>query len=274
MNLAAKIQPALPKSLLGVLRKIFRWSATRIALRHAVREAPPAWAQDFANARVLVVGTGPSLDRVTDDYFAGFDVLVCINHAILGVPEHRCVYYFSTDVPRTREVMQADGGAKIDTLPIERRVLVLSFVRIAPHRLYRLSSWLRRFTLVRNSAYHFKSSAMGQNRLIFPSYEPKGATDTEVLNWINGAGHPHEKPFPRASSASCAMVFAARFRPAEIRLIGVDLNAGRAEGLQEVAGARAFFGPGPVKNYRRLEGVIRGCGIPVENDSWAVTPEQ
>ena len=262
MNLAAKILPALPRSLLGVLRKIFSWPATRIALRHAVREAPPAWAQDLAGARVLVVGTGPSLDRVTDDYFAGFDVLVCINHAILGVPEHRCVYYFSTDVPRTRQVTQADVGARIDALPIERRVLLLSYVHMAPHR---LSNLLRRFTLVRNSAYHFKSG---------PSYEPKGVTDMEIVNWIKGAGHPHEKPFPLASSASCAMVFAARFRPAEIRLIGVDLNAGPAEALQEAAGARSFFGPGPVRNYRRLEGLVRGCGIPVENDFWTVTPAQ
>lgn len=270
MTFAANVLPSPLRSLLGMLRGISRtWFGMRIALRHAVREAPPAWARDLAGARVLVVGTGPSLDRVTDEYFAGFDVLICVNHAILRTPAHRCVYYFSTDVPRTWEVTQADTDARIGALPLARRVLVPSCARVAP---YLLSGWLRRFTVARYSAYVVRR--WGAHWSTFTLYEPKQAPDPQILDWINGQGGLRDMPSQKGSSAYSAMVFAARFRPAEIRLIGVDLNAGRAEALQEAAGRGRFSGTGPVESYHRLEGLIRSSGIPVENDSWAVTPAQ
>ena len=254
------------RSLLSLLRGISRsWLGMRIALHHAISEAPPTWAQDLTNARVLVVGTGPSLDRVPDEYFASFDVLLCVNHAILRVPAHRCVYFFSTDVPRTREVMQADRDARIGALPIERRVLFPSDAQLAPNL---LSGWLRRFTVGRYARYEIK--AWRTHWSAWTLYRPKYGTDDEITRWINDTGLFRYMLSAPGSSASYAMLFAARLRPVEIRLIGVDLNAGRADALQEAAGGGNFFGPVPAEKYRRLEALIRGCGIPVENDSWAV----
>ena len=260
--------PAPLRSLLSLLRGISKnWLGMRLALRHAVAEPPETWSRDFAGARVLVVGTGPSLDLVSDDYFAAFDVLVCVNHAVLRAPAHRCTYYFSTDLPRTREVTQVDRDARIGALPIARRVLLLSTVKLAP---YLLSGWLRDFTVWRYAAYDVMP--WGEHWSTWTLYRPRFGTDEQIAQWIDGAGRFRDMLSPTGTSASCAVLFAARFRPAEIRLIGVDLNTGRAEAFQQAAGGGHFFGAEPVEKYRRLEGLVRRCGIPVENDSWSVVP--
>lgn len=237
----------------------------QIALRHAVTREPVIWRQDFTGSRVLVVGTGPSLDHVTDDYFAGFDVVICVNHAILSVPEHRCKYYLSTDVPRSYEVINTEAAAKIDELPCERRILFLSFVLTGR---YLLSNFLHRFTIVKYKAYYFHK--WGKGRLSRRYFQPKVATDADIESWINGNAQLKDMPSRGGSSAFSAILLAARYQPTEIRLIGVDLNAGRSTALEQLAGPAIFGAEWPRERFSRLEKTVKDCGIPIYNDSWTV----
>lgn len=241
----------------------------RIALQYAATQEPKTWREDFAGRRVLIIGTGPSLDHVTEDYFAGFDVLICINHAILRTPAHPCIYYVSTDVPRTQEVMNTEAAARISAIEISKRILFLSFVLTAP---YLLSDLFKRFTVVRYRAYYLHR--WGTGRLSRRYYQPRVASNSEIENWIKGRSGFLEMPSRGGSSAFSAILLAARYHPKEIRLIGVDLSDGRSSALQDVAGASAAFGGYAPDRYLRLERIVRDCGVPVENDSWTVMPNR
>lgn len=256
------------KSVVSVLRgSLSSYIGMRIALRHAVTQEPAKWRQDFTGSRVLVVGTGPSLDHVTNDYFAGFDVVICVNHAILTTPAHHCKYYLSTDVPRTHEVINTEASETIAELPGERRILFLSFVLTGR---YLLSDFLQRFTIVKYKAYCFHK--WGTGRLSKRYFQPKVATDADIEGWINGNAQFKDMPSRGGSSVFSAVLLAARYHPTEIRLIGVDLNAGRSSALEQLAGPAIFGAEWPRERFSRLEKAVKDCGVPIYNDSWSVVP--
>jgi hypothetical protein len=39
------------------------------------------WKKSFSEKKVLIVGTGPSLDRVNDNYFSKFDTILYVKHS-------------------------------------------------------------------------------------------------------------------------------------------------------------------------------------------------
>lgn len=51
------------------------------------------WEQSFNNKNVLIIGSGPSLDKVGQDYYSGFDVILYINHAIKLANTNKEYYY-------------------------------------------------------------------------------------------------------------------------------------------------------------------------------------
>lgn len=259
------------KKVISVIRTALdSFIGMQIALRHAGTQEPPVWRQDFTGSRVLVVGTGPSLDHVTNDYFAGFDVVICVNHAILRVPEHPCTYYVSTDVPRTREVMVTEAREKMLSLQKDRRIIFLCTVWL---RRCLFSSLLYDFRIFRYNKYSFHRRRI--NGLPRRHYQPEPSPDAEVIRWIDGQTLLRDFPSLSGSSAFEAVLLAARYHPAEIRLIGVDLNAGRSSALQQFAGGTAAFGGDWArKRFLRLERLVRECGVPIENDSWTIAASQ
>ena len=52
-------------------------------LKHlSIKKDLKSWKISFSEKKVLIVGSGPSLDRVNNHYFANFDAILYINHAI------------------------------------------------------------------------------------------------------------------------------------------------------------------------------------------------
>lgn len=249
----------LPTIPLGLLSS---YIGMKVALNHAVDREPDIWAKDFKDQRVLVVGSGPSLDKVKKDYFANFDAVICINHAILQVPEHPCLYYLSTDAPRTYQVLKTEAAGRIREMPREKRILLLSLVRLTPNI---LRGFFSLFTVIRYKSYHIHQWGRWFKPVF---YQPMAAPDPEVIDWINGRTKIDSMPSRGGSSAFSAILLAARYRPAEICLIGVDLDSGRASRLRAKAGSAAFGGQWARERFLRLQVLVRQCGIEIKNDSW------
>lgn len=144
--------PKVRSKVLMPAKAASSYFAMKIALRHALTQEAEHWPEDFTGKRVLIAGTGPSLDHVTDDYFKTFDTVICINHAVLSTPAHARKYYVSTDVPRTWDVMNADTNGRIEALPHNRKVLFLSFILM---KSYLTAKFFEKFSVVRYQSYHF-----------------------------------------------------------------------------------------------------------------------
>lgn len=56
------------------------------------------WEQSFNNKNLLIVDSGPILDKVGQDYYSGFDVILYINHAIKLANTNKEYYFFTTDI--------------------------------------------------------------------------------------------------------------------------------------------------------------------------------
>jgi len=166
-------------------------------------------------------------------------------------------------------VLKTEAAERIRALAPERRVLFLSFVLAAP---YLLSDFFKLFTVVRYRGYELHK--WGEKQLSQRYYQPKVASDLEIESWISGGSNIQSMPSRGGSSAFSAVLLAARYHPAEIRLIGVDLNSGRSTALQKIAGPAAFGGNWARDRLQNLERLVKQCGIHIENDSWILAPKE
>ena len=234
-----------------------------MALRRAVSQEYDVWRKDILGGRVLIVGSGPSLDNVDDNFYTDFDVVACINHALLCVPPHPCKYFITTDLARTYDVLNQGSIQDKTYIPRERKILALNRLSAG---VYLKSSFLGDFTVLRSSNYYFHRREQNSDAGFY--YWPHTASDEDLKKWITGATDIREFPCAPGSSVFSAILFAARYNPVEIRLIGVDLDEGRSSQLRTIAGPSAFGSGQQRKTFYRVASAAKDCGVPVINQSW------
>lgn len=244
---------------------LLSYTGMKLALSWSEEVDASAWHADFSGKRVLIIGSGPSIDHVEAEYFYKFDTIIYINHAISNKIHSKISYFFSTDLPRVQGVLR-DFPDDVLAIDEARRVIYLSFVRLSAGMLK--ARGLFRFKA--HPRYEFVRWRVPGDRMWPAYYQPERASDAAVRRWIDGDPSMTRMPARGGSSAFGAMLFAARHRPTEIRLIGVDLNDGRSRALSGVAG-KAVFGNWARERFEDLARILRDGGVPVVNDSWTVS---
>ncbi|WP_170003642.1 hypothetical protein [Pseudopontixanthobacter vadosimaris] len=235
--------------------------------RHVGRSVPDRWRRDFAGKHILVVGSGPSLDRVAPDFFAPFDTILYINFALRRRLGHATDYFFSTDGGPIGELIAADGPKPFRDLGTERSL----FAPIFPDQWgFFTPAGRDLFTWLRADAYAWRTqpTRIGPFRLpLVLHYHP---VQPDWAGFTLG-GPSRSMPVLDDTSAFTAVLFAAMQGAERIGLIGCDLTAGRAASVhseQITPDVSVFAGAAP--RFRLIASALARQGVAVTNHSWDV----
>ena len=226
------------------------------------------WREDFAGKRVVIIGTGPSLDRVDDSYFERFDTRVHVNFAASRIERVEGSYFFTTDAGPLIEYAQEYGVATFKQLGPDRCIIAPIF--FDQYREFTplgraLFTWLRADATV----LKFETRKIGQLRIpytvrVYP-HQPDLATYR-----LQRTPAP-SLPIFAGSSTLSAILFAALNGAASINLIGSGFVSGRAGSAGSIQGdAMAEEYGEAAATYRQLEEVLSRSGIELRNDSWEI----
>lgn len=234
---------------------------------HGLRAVDPLWRAKCAGRRVLIVGTGPSLDRVDADFFAGFDTFFYINYAIRLSRGTDSEFFFSTDLGPITDWMQANGCEKLESLGAERCLLAPFFFDQYPTL---TAAGRGLFSVLACDAAGWMSQKVRVGPLRLPlilRYSPRQPDWTRKrLSDADG-----RLPVMRYTSALSAVLFAAMQGAAEIGLIGCDFSAGRASSAKDQGSVpnEKVYGGASVE-FRKMAEMLAREGVTVTNHSWLV----
>jgi hypothetical protein len=181
------------------------------------------WREDFYKKRVLIVGTGPSLDHFPEACFKDYDSIVGINFgAKIAQEKTERPYFFSTDINGLNSATRNIQGFK-KAFRKERTIFAPCFVGGGALDFTRNA---RRVTIIRAKSYSSKSW--------FELAHPPAPTELDVENWLDGSEVLNNFPVFAHTSALSAILFSAFYRPEKIDMIGCDFSKGRSAQLKNL----------------------------------------
>ncbi|MDZ4307479.1 hypothetical protein [Allopontixanthobacter sp.] len=236
------------------------------AIEAYVRGRPPAaWAAEMAGQDVLIVGSGPSLDRVGDDFFARFAASIHINFAIRRSTGPDRTYFFTTDLGPIGGLLESFGDQIFLSLGADRCIYAPVFL----DQWHMMTDEGRAlFTMLRHDRAGWRTQNTSLGSLPVPytlRYHPSQP------DWDRFELPPPGRTLPVLdhSSALTAIIFAAMNGARRIGMIGCDFSAGEraeiARGFQELPGPKFFAGA--AGELARIQSALARRGIEVTNHS-------
>lgn len=240
--------------------------------RYVGDAAPETWARDLAGKRVLIVGSGPSLDKVGPEFFDGFDTVIYINFAVKRMRGDGSEYFFTTDIGPVREFIDAYEEETFLRLGKDRCIfapIYLDQYRMMTPAGRELFSWLR-FDEAGWRKQSVKLASLKSGHLSAPlvlRYHPR-QPDWDSFVLPSGG---RTLPILDHTSALTAVLFAAMNGSREVGLIGCDFSAGRAASAGSTQGAAtASTFSGAAAEFHKLAEALGRQGVAVTNHSWLV----
>lgn len=240
--------------------------------RKALRNDLPVWKSSFRNKKVLIVGSGPSVDKVESKYFSSFDVIIYINHAIKLASKHQDYYFFTTDVGVAVEISTKSYFDKIQSIKKERSI-------IAPGNFDQTLKINREFESCFSwicacegvyKRYQSTKSLLGFKPSVL-YYRPGEINKHKLDNWFSQLNQVNYFPVFEITSALTAIIFAAKYCPSSIKLIGCDFSKGRSK---EIIDDNDEYVNNPFLEapeiFKFLKSYLGDRKISVINDSWVV----
>ncbi|MGX7927840.1 hypothetical protein ACWPMX_14830 [Tsuneonella sp. HG094] len=254
-------------ALWAALHPFKSWLGFRAMRREATQPVPDCWAGEFAGRRVLVMGTGPSLDRATPEFLASFDTVIHINFALRRpVPDtHR--YFFTTDLVAIVPMIETFGPDPLREVGRDRCILAPVFFDQFPMLTGRGREL---FTVLRADAAEWRRHWVRKGGLKLPislRYHPRQPDWTAFALPDPGM----TLPVLDHTSALSAVIFAAANGARDIGLIGCDFSAGRAQAVQSSQGvpdSRVFAGAAGA--FEAMRCALERSGVHAVNHSWTI----
>lgn len=256
---------------LHLIRPLSSYIGFKKLKRLSLNKDAPVWARSFNNKKILIVGTGPSLNKVKPEYFLRFDTIIYINHAIKLAGKLKDEYFFSTDIGVTSTIQGKHYSNNIIKFGPERSIL-------APIHFNSLLSVDNRFIdmfsfIIANETYYktFKSNKSFMNftyhRYIYWPVQPNYQ---DLEKWFSQNEQVLFFPVIESTSALSAILFAAKYLPNSISLIGCDFSKGRSKLVAEDNPAKDFNPFSESKDkFIFLQKFLDDKGVKVNNDSWS-----
>jgi len=249
---------------------------SQLCARQVKKRVPAIWNQEITGKDILIVGTGPSLDGVSNKYINSFDVRILLNNAISFCDPNRINYFLTTDIGPLAEYMKSHGCQSLNDIGQHRCL----FAPIFPDQYFRFRPEGRKlFTWMYSSRSQLRIEVARVSILGRAMKLPFTLRiEPEQPDWdkLRIPLEPSSQiPIFRGTSALTAVVFAAQNAARSITLIGCDFSAGRSQriiDLQKAAGSNAF-GVAREK-FNVLKTQIEYLGIPVHNASWDAPRKQ
>lgn len=254
-------------ALWAALHPLKSWHGYRAMRRREPALPPACWAGDFSDKRVLVMGTGPSLDRATPEFLAGFETVIHINYALQRPVPDRTRYFFTTDLVAVVPMIERFGIEPLVELGKDRCILAPVFFDQYPM----LTAKGRDvFTVLRADRAHWRTHTVGVRGRRIPltlRYHPRQPDWARFELPQPGM----EMPVVDHTSALSAVIFAAINGARNIGLVGCDFSAGRAESVRsDQATPDSQIFAGAAGEYHRLREALRALGLEVTNHSWTI----
>lgn len=239
------------------------------ALEAYVDDRPPAaWAADMADQDVLIVGSGPSLDRVDDEFFTRFATAIHINLVIRRHAPSCQGYFFTTDLGPVEGYLENFGEETFLSLGPERCILAPIFLD-QWHMMKAEGRAL--FTMLR----HDRAGWRTQNTSFGPLSVPYTLRYHPVQpNWTTFVLPPGGRTLPVLdhTSALTAVILAAMSGARRIGLIGCDFSAGErskfVQGAQGLPAAKFFSGA--ANELAKIATALARFGVEVTIHAWEV----
>lgn len=233
----------------------------------------PNWGDTIQGREVLIVGTGPSIDRVPNEYYEKFDVIVYLNDAISFIRMEKESFFFTTDIGVLKKISRKEYYQNILGLKPGRVVIAPIFFQ---QFLFLDKKMKRDFDFIKpNSASYVMG--MSNKSLVFrkfrvpypPKMWPKQPDDNDFHEWLKAENQVSYFPVIESTSALSAILFCAKYKPNNIKLIGCDFGGGRAKELKKHMHSHSndMFRKSIPKFYH-IKNFLDSVDIPVENDSW------
>ena len=239
------------------------------AIRAYVDDRTPAvWETDMADKDVLIVGSGPSLDKVDEAFFARFDAAIHINFAIRRRTAQDNAYFFTTDIGPIDTFLRTYGDETFVSLGPDRCILAPVF----------LDQWHMMkddgralFTMLRydQAEWRTQDASFGSRKVPYTlRYHPRQP------DWDNFTLPPPGRTLPVLdhTSALTAIIFAAMNGAKKIGLIGCDFSTGgrakAAQSTQALPGPKFFVGA--AGEFAKMAEALARLGVEVTNHSWEV----
>lgn len=230
------------------------------------------WHQSFHNKNILIVGSGPSLDKVNQEYYSRFDVVLYINHAIKLANMAQENYFFTTDIGVALNIYRKPYFDNIKELKKDRSI-------IAPgnfnQSLFLSKEFEKNFSWIctgdaEYKKYQSRRPLLGIRPAVF-YYRPLNINTKVLDSWFSESNQVRYFPVFEITSALTAVVFVAKYLPKSITLIGCDFSAGRSK---EISDDNNGYSENPFSDapaaFQFLKSYLEDKGICVTNDSWTV----
>lgn len=243
------------------------YSGARALVRHIGDEVPAEWSQELSARKVLIVGTGPSLDRVTEDFFAGYDTAIYINFALRRRASGPRAYFFTTDLGPFREYLDTHGADDFIELGAERCIAAPVYFD-QWHYLREEGRDLFTFLAPDSAGWQPQKVRVGPIRLpLLWRYYPR----QPVWDDFRLPGPGRRLPIMRHTSALSAILFAAMNGASAIGMIGCDFSVGRAQSAQssQIVPTSPIFA-GAIAEFHAIQSMLASRGITLVNNSWEV----
>lgn len=235
----------------------------------ALKEDPSEWRQSFSNRKVLIVGSGPSLDKVDDKYFKSFDSIIYINHAIKCAGKVYDEYFFSTDVNVVKGIQKKDYFKFIEGFGQIRSILSPIFFQ---QTLWVSTKFLNSFGWLKASHTAYKVHwTNGRLKIPVTSVLWPVQPNVDALEaWFSQKHQASFFPVFETTSALSAIVFASKYQPQSVTLIGCDFGIGRAKDIEDdCPGHKVNIFGGSAERFEYIKSFLAKKNIVLKNDSWA-----
>jgi hypothetical protein len=227
---------------------------------------------DLSGQSVLIVGTGPSADRLSTELVDRYDALVLINYAFLIPLLHSLdttkykLFFYSGDVDRLEQVSnRLSMRPDIPVIFAPYQITNCRYSRLinAFKRIYfvkvRKSDILSIFGLITNIAIK------GFGGWCFPDWPQPlvGQVNSYVRNDSSAC-----LPIAGGTSALSAILMLSKCGFSQIDLIGCDFNSGRSTSLASALGKADFHFSDLKDRFNMISNLLHSFHIKVRNLSW------
>lgn len=229
------------------------------------------WLTSFSNKKVLIVGTGPSLDRVNESYFLKFDTIVYINHAIKCSGSVKNEYFFSTDINGVKDINSKDYYQNIKRIGKNKSIVAPIFFQQV---FFLKKEFIKDFSWISANRAAFKvhkisRSLFGFNLPVTAVYWPKQPNVRSLESWFLQNNQVKDFPVMETTSALSAILFVAKYNPKEISLIGCDFGSGRSLAvINDCPATEENIFSEAVNKFYFLQKYFKEKSILLINDSW------
>lgn len=268
MNPFGKIQRKLE---LHFIRPLSSYIGFKKLKRLSLKKDNPVWARSFNNKKILIVGTGPSLNKVKPEYFLRFDTIIYINHAIKLAGKSKDEYFFSTDIDVASKIQEKYYIQNIIKLGSERSILA----PIHFNSLLKIDKdFIDMFSFITANEAYYKTYKSNKPFVSFiyrrHIYWPVQPNYQNLEEWFSQNEQVLFFPVIESTSALSAILFAAKYLPNSISLIGCDFSKGRSKLVAEDNPAKEFNPFSESKErFIFLQKFLDDKGVKVNNDSWS-----